>query len=181
MMSEELGRQGLVHIYCGDGKGKSTAATGLAIRAAGSGMKVLFARFLKTERSAELKVLREVPEIDVKNPEKSYGFFAMLTDAEKAELREVYARFWKQIKKDAKAGAYQMLVLDEILVACSYGVIPLDDVDQFLRCKPEELEVVMTGRNPDERLLARADYVSEIQKVKHPYDRGVTARKGIEF
>ena len=91
--------QGLIHIYCGDGKGKTTAAIGLAARAAGCGMKVLFARFLKNEDSGELKVLDSVPEIEVLHLVRSYGFFNTLTEEEKEEVRQMYGELWERIKK----------------------------------------------------------------------------------
>ena len=135
-------RQGMIQIYCGNGKGKTTAATGLAVRAAGSGMKVLFARFLKNENSAEL---------------------------------------WKYALDRAKNGACDMLVMDEFMAADRYGLIPHEEAIQFLKEKPEGLEVVLTGRDPSEDLIRIADYVSEIRKVKHPFDCGVYARRGIEY
>ena len=173
--------QGLIHIYCGDGKGKTSAATGLAIRAAGTGMKVLFARFLKNEHSGELKVLDAVPEIEVMHLEKSYGFFSTLSDREKEEVRAMYLGLWDKIMKKTLSGGYDMLVIDEFMAAYNYGLIPHEEALQFLKEKPEVLEIVLTGRNPEEALVELADYVSEIRKVKHPFDRGITAREGIEY
>ena len=164
-------QRGLLHIYCGDGKGKTTAATGLAVRAAGSGKKVLFARFLKDEKSGELKILRQIPQIEVLPVEKSFGFFWTLSEAEKAEAKDMYFRLWRTLKE----------VMDECMAALRYRLLPPEEVVTFLKERPEELEVVLTGRDPDEELLALADYVSEIRKVKHPFDRGIHARKGIEY
>lgn len=174
-------QRGLLHIYCGDGKGKTTAATGLAIRAAGSGKKVLFARFLKDENSGELKILRQISEIEVLPVEKSFGFFWTLSETEKAEAKDMYFRLWRILKEKAESGAYDMLVMDECMAALRYRLLPPEEVVTFLKERPEELEVVLTGRDPDEELLALADYVSEIRKVKHPFDRGIHARKGIEY
>ena len=157
-------RQGMIHIYCGDGKGKTTAATGLAVRAAGSGMKVLFARFLKNENSAELCVLDQIPGIEVIHLPKSYGFYNTQSEEEKAETKQC-----------------DMLVMDEFMAADRYGLIPHEEAIQFLKEKPEGLEVVLTGRDPSEDLIRTADYVSEIRKVKHPFDCGVYARRGIEY
>lgn len=173
--------QGLIHIYCGDGKGKTSAAIGLAVRAAGCGMKVLFARFLKTESSGELKVLDEIPQITVLHLERSYGFFWTLTEEEKEEVRKMYGELWDRISGEIEQGTWDMLVIDEFMAAYRYGLIARDEALRFLREKPKELEIVLTGRDPDESLVELADYVSEIRKVKHPFDRGIRARKGIEY
>lgn len=173
--------KGMIHIYCGDGKGKTTAATGLAVRAAGTGMHVMFSRFLKNEYSGELKILDEIPQIDVIHLEKSYGFYQSLNEDEKAEMTVMYRKLWDDVEEKAKSGRYEMLVIDELMAAYNYGILEADRVHRFLEMKPENLEIVMTGRNPSEELMAYADYISEIKKIRHPFDRQVTARKGIEF
>lgn len=178
---ENAMNQGLIHIYCGDGKGKTSAAIGLAVRAAGNGMNVLFARFLKNESSGELKVLDEIPQITVLHLERSFVFFQTLTEEEKEEARKMYARLWDRISGEIKKGSWDMLVIDEFMAAYRYGLIARDEALRFLREKPAELEIVLTGRDPDESLVELADYVSEIRKVKHPFDRGIRARKGIEY
>ena len=173
--------RGLIHIYCGDGKGKTSAATGLSIRAAGRGLSVLFARFLKNDDSGELRILETIPEIRLINPEKSYGFYRTLTDDERKEMHQVYRLFWEAIRGEISGGEYDMLVMDEFMAAYRYGLIPKDEAISFLEEKPETLEVVLTGRDPGEELIRLADYVSEIRKKKHPFDRGITAREGIEY
>lgn len=173
--------QGMIHIYCGDGKGKTSAAIGLAVRAAGTGMKVLFARFLKNEYSGELKVLDAVPQIEVIHLERSYGFFSTLSEKEKAEVKEMYLGLWNKIRDRVSSGEYDMLVIDEFMAAYNYGLIPHEEGVRFLEEKPEEMEIVLTGRDPDKELVKLADYVSEIRKIKHPFDRGITARRGIEY
>ena len=182
---QEKGRaemaRGMIHIYCGDGKGKTTAATGLAVRAAGCGMKVLFARFLKNENSGELSILDSVPEIEVLHLERSYGFFNTLTDEEKEEVRQMYGQLWDLIKEKISGGQFQMLVIDEFMAAYRYGLIGREEALDLLTGKPEALELVLTGRNPGPELTELADYVSEIRKVKHPFDQGIMARKGIEY
>lgn len=172
---------GLVHIYCGEGKGKTTAAVGLAVRAAGCGMKVLFARFLKNESSGELKILDEIPEIEVLHLDKSYGFYWTLSDSERDAVREMYGQLWRKILEKVSEGVYSMLVMDEFMAAYRYELIPHDEALEFLRCRPENLEVVLTGREPAEELLEQADYVSDIQKVRHPFDHNTGARRGIEY
>ena len=173
--------KGLIHIYCGDGKGKTSAATGLAVRAAGCGKQVLFARFLKNEESGELEILDRIPEIHVIHLERSFGFYRTLTEAEQAEVRQMYKTLWHDIVRRAETDMYDVLVMDEFMAAYNYGLIGHDAAFAFLREKPERLEVVLTGRDPDEDLVELADYVSEIRKVKHPFDRGIRARRGIEY
>ena len=172
---------GLIHIYCGDGKGKTSAAIGLAVRAAGSGMNVLFTRFLKNEFSWELKILDEIPRIRVLHLEKSYGFFQTLSEEEQKEVRKMYAELWNLISEEISKGSWDVLVIDEFMAAYRYGLIEHDEALRFLREKPDHLEVVLTGRDPDQALVELADYVSEIRKIKHPFDRGIRARKGIEY
>ncbi len=172
---------GLIHIYCGDGKGKTSAAIGLAVRAAGSGMNVLFTRFLKNEFSGELKILDEIPRIKVLHLEKSYGFFQTLSEEEQKEVRKMYAELWNLISEEISKGSWDVLIIDEFMAAYRYGLIEHDEALRFLREKPDHLEVVLTGRDPDQALVELADYVSEIRKIKHPFDRGIRARKGIEY
>ena len=171
----------LLHIYCGDGKGKTTAATGLAVRAAGSSMRVLFARFLKNEFSGELKILDQIPEIEVLHLEKSYGFFKTLSEKEQEEVREMYGRLWNTIQRKISTGDYDMLVIDEFMAAYRYGLIPNEEAVQFLKDRPDNLEVVLTGRNPSDEILELADYISEVKMVRHPFEKGIRARKGIEY
>lgn len=171
---------GLVHIYCGDGKGKTTAALGLALRAAGSGLKVMVVRFMKTDSSGEVAVLKAIPAIHLVPCTKSFGFSWKMTSEQKAEAAEYYsalfAECWDQACRD-----YDMVVFDEMMSVVSGGFVSGEALLKALRDKPEGLEVVMTGRNPSEQLLETADYVTEMRAVKHPYSRGIEARKGIEY
>ena len=171
--------QGLIHIYCGDGKGKTTAAVGLAVRAAGAGKKVVFTQFFKDGSSSEIKVLQDVENIRILHCNTVRGFWKRMTDAQKARAREDYTRLFSDVTRSAMDA--DLLVLDEIVSACNHGTVAEVAVADFLCSKPERLEVVLTGRNPSERLLRLADYVTQMQKIKHPYDRGIAARKGIEF
>lgn len=174
-------KQGMIHIYCGDGKGKTTAATGLAVRAAGSGMNVLFARFLKNENSAELRVLDRIPGIEVLHLPHSYGFYQKQTETQKKETKKMYAELWQSTVSRVREESFGMLVLDEFMAADRYGLISHEEAIAFLKEKPEGLEIVLTGRDPSGDLLEIADYVSEIRKIKHPFDCGISARRGIEF
>ena len=163
-----------VHIYCGEGKGKTTAAVGLAVRAAGCGRKVLLTRFLKTDHSGEVAALRLIPGISVTPCEKSFGFFFRMTDEQKKEAAVYYTELLDMTLRKA-------VVLDEIMAVMNYGLVWEETVRDFITGRPSGLEVVMTGRGPSEELISLADYVSEIQKIKHPYDQGIQAREGIEY
>lgn len=170
-----------IHIYCGDGKGKTTAAAGLAVRAAGWGKRVLITRFLKTDNSGEVKSLGRLPEITVTPCERSFGFFSKMSEEQKAEAEVYYSLLLENTLDQAAKGVVDLLILDEILAVCNFGLVKEKRVLEFLISRPEALEVVLTGRNPSEQLMEAADYVSEIKKIKHPYDRGLMARRGIEF
>lgn len=170
-----------VHIYCGDGKGKTTAAIGLAVRACGSGKKVLITRFLKTDHSGEVAVLNDLPGITVTPCEQSFGFFTKMSEQQKKEAAVYYTDLLHDTLLKVKEENYDMLVLDEVMAICNYGLVNESTVLDFLSHRQVGLEVVMTGRNPSRQLIESADYVSEIKKIKHPYDDGVQARKGIEY
>ena len=173
--------QGLIHIYCGDGKGKSTAAAGLAARAAGRGKQVLVARFLKTDDSGEVAVLSRILGIRLIPCSRTFGFTFQMSDQEKKEAARYYEELFQKAWDQAEQEGFDMLVLDEMMAALSAGFVKEEQLLGRLQNRPEGLEVVMTGRNPSERLVEAADYVSEIRKVKHPFDRGIGARTGIEL
>lgn len=170
---------GMVQIYCGDGKGKTSAAVGLAVRATGAGLSVLFAQFLKTGDSAELAALRRLGSVDVALPARSFGFVWTLSDAKKDQMCEVYDGFWRELME--RAAGYDVFVADELLDAINLGLVDGQEVLAWLRGRPVGLEAVLTGRDPAPELVELADYVSEVKKVKHPFDRGVAARRGIEY
>ena len=173
-------QQGLIHIYCGDGKGKTTACLGLSIRCAGHGNKVLFVQFLKSRPTGELNSLKLFNNIEVMRGKETSKFTFQMTDEEKKEvLREHEALFDKVIEKISKE-KIDLLILDEVIGACNTGVFNEERLVDFLKHKQPTLEVVLSGRNPAERLLEIADYVSEVCKRKHPKDRGTPARVGIE-
>lgn len=173
-------RIGMVHVYCGDGKGKTTAAMGLALRCAGNGGKVYIYQFLKNGSSGECSVLSGIEGITMAEGFPFAKFVWNMSDEEKTEAAAYYKNKFMEITELMRSG-YDMLILDEIMTATGYDFVPVEDVLSFLKSKSDGLEVVMTGRNPDERLIEAADYVSEIRKIKHPYDKGIQARKGIEF
>ena len=170
---------GLIHIYCGDGKGKTTASVGLAVRASGCGKKVLFTQFFKNGSSGEILPLRSLPNITVMHCPKSYGLFSRMTEEEKRQAQEDYTALLQNVLKESENK--DLLILDEVISACNHGTVPQERLLDFLHNKPEQLEVVLTGRNPSGQLLELADYVTEMKKIKHPFDAGISARRGIEF
>lgn len=171
---------GLVHIYCGEGKGKTTCSVGLTVRACGYGLHVLFMQFLKSGDSSELNVLRKLPGIEVLGTKPIKKFSFQMTEEEKQETREVNAQQFADMVRMLETDHYDMLVLDEVLGAIEAGLLDGQVVADFLKNRPEQLEVVLTGRYPTDELVELADYVSRIDKVKHPFDKGIPARAGIE-
>ena len=170
-----------IHIYCGDGKGKSTAVMGLALRAAGSGQKVVLTQFLKNGKSSELNILRELPQVTVLTCPKQFGFFWKMTEEQKKEAGKAYQElFDKAVRAAVEEDAF-LLVMDEFIAAYNHGMVNQEKALAFFKERPEGLEVALTGRDPAPELLELADYVSEIRKVKHPFDNGLKARKGIEL
>lgn len=172
---------GLIHIYEGNGKGKTTAAIGLSVRFAGTGGKVLFTQFLKRNDSGELSILEQVDHIRLLRCEESFGFTFQMTPEEKRKAADYYNLHLTKVLDEALKQKPGLLVLDEVLDACNSEMINQDLLIRFLQEKPQELEVVLTGRNPAKELLELADYVTYMEKRKHPYDRGIGARKGIEL
>lgn len=170
---------GMIHIYCGDGKGKTTAALGLALRAAGSGRRVLLLQFFKDGKSAEFAALAHVPEVEVVRQSRTFGFSWTLSEQEREEAR----RYYSALLEDAfrRGSEFDLLVLDEAMSACTTGMVDQARLLALLEGKPEGLEVVLTGRNPPQALLEAADYATEMKKIKHPFDRGIAARPGIEY
>lgn len=171
---------GMIHIYEGDGKGKTTAAVGLSIRAAGAGKKVLFTQFLKDGTSHELGILKKIEEIEVFSCETNPGFVFQMTDEEKKMASGMYTQYFANIKEKLVDTTYDLLVLDEILDACTTGMIQEEALIDFLRTRYIGLEVVLTGHKCSLQLEQMADYYSKITKIHHPYDMGIKARDGIE-
>ncbi len=166
----------MIHIYTGDGKGKTTAALGLALRWIGGGKNAYIYRFLKGRHSCELASLDMFDNIAVKSLSRDYGFYKAMS----ADEREAVYVQHNAFLTDALRRAEDMIVLDEVIAAYNYGALDKSLLDEVLFTLPAA-EIVMTGRNAPPELVAAADYVSEIRKIKHPFDSGAAARRGVEM
>ena len=180
----DMDKRGLIHIYTGDGKGKTTAAAGLAVRAAGSGQRVLFVQFFKEDsaESGEKTFFRErAPDlVRVLRSNCRHPFFTgKATDEE--GLRRAIRETFEMVRDEVGRGGVDLLVLDEIMAVLNGGWLEMEELRSFLEGRPEGLEVVLTGRNAPSELVSMADYVTEMLKIKHPFDRGRGARRGIDF
>lgn len=169
----------MIHLYYGDGKGKTTAAVGLAVRAAGAGMRVLFAQFFKDGSSSEIRVLSSLPGVETVHPDLHYGRYRTMNDGQRAAIGENYRVLFAQIA--GRAAEFDLIVLDEAVSAYGYGALDRTAVTDFLRAEGRKREIALTGRGPAPELLELADYATEMRKEKHPFDRGVTARPGVEY
>ena len=171
----------LTHIYTGDGKGKTTAALGLALRFSGYGKNVIIVQFGKGSFTGELTTLAEIPNIKVLRNSRDFGFWNSMSDLEKKKLREENDTNLNTALLFVKSGGCALLVLDEIISAYENGAVDREIVDALLDKKPSETELVLTGRAAPQSFIDRADYVSEIKCLRHPYNRGIIAREGIEY
>jgi cob(I)alamin adenosyltransferase len=169
--------KGYVHVYTGNGKGKTTAAIGLAIRAAGAGMRVYIAQFVKGMHYSELDALdRYADRITL----KQYGRECFIEREPEEEDFRAARQGLEEVKGIVASGDYQMVILDEANIATRYNLFSPDELVELVRSKPEPMELVITGRNADPKVVALADLVTEMKEIKHYYNRGVQARAGIE-
>ncbi len=169
--------KGYVHVYTGNGKGKTTAAIGLAIRAAGAGIKVFIGQFLKGRYSSEHEILKKfIPLIDVEMFGRE-GF--IFKDIEK-EDRENALNGVLKIKEVMDSGEYGLVIMDEINVALYYGLVDLGIIIDLIKGKPDGVELVLTGRNAHPSVIEIADLVTEMKEIKHYLHKGIKARRGIE-
>lgn len=174
-------QQGLVHIYCGDGKGKTTAAIGLGVRACGSGIPVLLVQFLKDGNSSEISILHTLTGFSISPFLKDVTFTFHMTPEQKKEAAEFYTSVFQSTFEKVSHEPYGLLILDELINCVNAGLIEEALVVDAIKNRPSRLELVLTGRNPSPALLEVADYITEMKKVRHPYDNGLKARCGIEY
>jgi len=172
-------KPGLVQVYTGDGKGKTTAAIGLAIRALGRGLKVFIIQFIKGGFDyGELHVLERLPNVEV----RAFGRGRFITqDGPTQEDLEEARKAMELAREVVRSGEYDLVILDEVNVALYFGLVELEDVLDLIRNKPEHVELVLTGRRAPRELIEAADLVTDMREVKHPYRRGMPPRPGIEF
>lgn len=176
-MKKKTDKKGYIHIYTGDGKGKTTAAIGLAIRAAGYGMKTYIGQFMKGQHYGELTALRDHPCITI----EQYGDIECVHREEITQKHIDQAQQGlKQARKAMHSREYDIIILDEINVAVWFGLISAEEVIELLNERPKNVEFILTGRRAPEAFLEMADLVSDVKEIKHYYNQGVKARTGIE-
>lgn len=172
---------GYIQIYTGDGKGKTTASLGLALRALGHGWNVLFVQFTKGEQDnyyGEISSSKLMPNLEVKQfglDRVVYSHNICMEDFKETK------KGWEFVKEAINSGKYQMIIMDELNICVDMGMIKVSEVKETLRNKPQNLEIVLTGRRAHPELVAMAHLVTEMQPVKHYFNNGVMARQGIEY
>ncbi len=178
-MTKKIAR-GLVQIFTGNGKGKTTAALGTVLRAAGHGLNISVIFFIKGHfAQGEYKTLRTLPNVKVTafGLRRFIDYNGAVNPKEKTQAKAALAA----ARADITGGKYDLVVLDEINCACFFGLIKPEDVRQLIKDKPRHVELILTGREADKKLIEAADLVTEMRKIKHPFDKGIEARKGIEY
>ena len=170
-------KNGLVHIYTGTGKGKTTAAFGLAVRAAGAGLRVCIYQFIKGSPYSENNIFDHIDAIEV----EQCGRGCFIRGKPGPKDIECAQRGLEKARASIRSGKYDLVILDEINIALKLGLIKASDIIDTIKEKPISVELVLTGRYCPKGLLKYADLVTEMRKIKHPFDKGIMARKGIEF
>lgn len=173
-----LDKIGTVQIYTGDGKGKTTASIGAAVRAAGHGWKVFMIQFMKGRLYGEIASTEKLDNITIEQHGRDE--FVDPENPEQIDI-DLARKGWDRAREIAEAGEIDMLILDEINIAENFGLIKLQEILEFLRSKPPALELIMTGRRAHQELIEAADTVTEMREIKHHYAGSVKARKGIEY
>jgi len=176
-------RQGLTLVFTGDGQGKTTAAIGLTVRSAGNKMRVFFLQFIKGQwKTGERDILRALPGVDLEVTGRGFTIESLRNpNIPMEDHAAAAAHGWQVAQQIVRQGEYDLVVLDEVLGAVTAGLIPLDELVALVRAKPQTVHLVLTGRGAAPELVEVADLVSEIQPIKHPFDRGIKAQRGIEF
>ena len=182
-----MASKGLVIVHTGDGKGKTTAALGLALRAWGGGLRVLILQFIKGGQTyGELEAIQQLAKLSgsqrgrIEVRQCGLGF-TRRDESREAEHQEAASRAMEMAAKEIESGLWDMVILDEINYAVKFGLVPENEMLALLERRPEPLHLVLTGRDAPESLTERADLVTEMRLVKHPFQQGIQAQKGIEF
>lgn len=172
----------MIQLYCGDGKGKTTAALGQLIRMNGWGEKTVFCQFMKGNDTGELHSLENIKGVRILRSEKDFGFYKSMTEKERLELTGIHNRLLEELFMLQEKEEAGLIVLDEITYPVEYGLIDINRLKLLLkRAGEKKCELVLTGRNPADFLMESADYITRMEKLRHPFDKGVMARKGIEY
>ena len=175
-----MAKKGLILLYTGNGKGKTTAALGQVLRAAGHGFKVAIVQFIKNmKNTGEIKAAKKIFADHLEIYPMGSGFTWDAKDTE--ALRLAAEKGWNLAREKIESGQYCMVILDELTYALNYGLLDQDEILTFLKNKPEKLHVIITGRDASDKLIDLADLVTEMKEIKHPYQKGIKATKGIEF
>jgi cob(I)alamin adenosyltransferase len=169
--------KGYIQIYTGNGKGKTTAALGLALRASGAGLRVYFAQFIKGMDYSELYSIKKLSENITL---KQYGRECFIYKEPDEDDIKAARRGFDEVSRIISKGTHDIVVLDEINIAIYYKLISVEEILELINTKPEKVELILTGRNADKRIIERADLVTEMKEIKHYYRNGVNARQGIE-
>ena len=170
-------KKGLVQIYTGNGKGKTTAALGLALRAAGAGLKIYIGQFIKSKAYSEIKTLKKIKNIKI----EQYGRGCFIKGKPKKIDIEYAQKGLHEAQKNIMSRKYDMIILDEVIIALKLSMIKTKDILNAIKRKPRSVELVLTGRYCPRGLLKHADLVTEMKELKHPYKKGIKARLGIEY
>ena len=175
--------KGLIMVHTGDGKGKTTAALGLALRAWGSGLRVMILQFIKGGwKYGELEAIAKLGEINGRIEIRPMGLGLMSkSEAEKQQHIEAAHKAMLEAEKIITSGEYDLVILDEINYAVKFGLIEIDDVLDLLDKKPAQEHILLTGRDAHPQLIDRADLVTEMKLIKHPFQKGIKAQRGIDF
>ena len=171
----------MIHAYYGDGKGKSTAAAGIALRAAGNRLRVMYVQFLKTENTGERAALQMIDRITLTSCPLELKYTYEMDDRERQQVSVMFRGIFERAAAITLSDRYDMVILDEVFDVINEGMLSESSVFEFISNAPNNIEIVMTGRKPPKRFIDAADYVTEFKKIKHPFDRGIQARKGIEY
>ena len=177
--SPQTSRRGLVQIFTGDGKGKTSAATGAVIRALGHGLRVYIVYFMKGDYPyGEHNILAQLTNVTMDR----YGSLNFVDPANvKPEEKEQARQALAAAREAMLSGSYDLIVLDEVNIASAWNLVEVDEVIRLIDDRPDDVELILTGRRADTRLIKAADLVTEMLKIKHPYDEGIVAREGIEY
>ncbi|MCM8782949.1 MAG: cob(I)yrinic acid a,c-diamide adenosyltransferase [Candidatus Omnitrophica bacterium] len=167
----------MIQVYTGNGKGKTTASLGLALRAIGAGKKIYIAQFCKRGQYNELKILKKLKGIKV----EQFGSGCLIKEKPSKKDIESAQKGLEKVKKIIGKRKYDVIILDEINMALHFKLLRLKDMIQILKSIPKNIEVILTGRYASQKIIEIADLVSEIKEIKHYYKKGVRARKGFEF